>query len=141
MNLPSQPNQINLEPREAFLAILLVVISTDLYFDEQEYNLVKNVIKRMKLFQDCTKSQIEGMFDKLLTMIKIQKGEELLNSAISQLPVELHDSVLANATDLIIADGKITPKEKELLNNLCHSLNVDKDTLAQIIKVMMIKNK
>ena len=141
MTLSSPPEQIQLEPAEAFLAILLVVISSDMYFSEQEHNLVENMIRRMQLFQDYLTSEIEAMFNWLLDIIQAEKSDLLLSAAVAQLPPKLHDTVLANAADLILADGEISTKERELLIKLCKVLQVSKETLTQIIKVMLIKNK
>ena len=112
-----------------------------MYFSEQEHNLVENTIRRMQLFKDYTTSEIEGMFNRLLDMIQAEKSELLLSAAITQLPQKLHDTVLANAADLILAEGEISTEDKELLIGLCQALQVSKETLTQIIKVMLIKNQ
>lgn len=132
---------MNLEPPEAFAAILLVAVTSDRYLSDEEFNLIKSFLKRRKLFKNYSENSLQKMLDKLLTIIRVQGSDELLETATAILPYELHNTILALTTDLILADGQVTEEEKLFLTKLSKLLKIPQETLKQIISVMLIKNK
>ncbi len=84
---------------------------------------------------------MKGMFNQLNALLKLHGAENLLRVAVDSLPDELHETVFAVATDIILADGEVTPEEEELLNRLYGILEIPESTARTIIDVMVTKNR
>lgn len=134
-------NQVTLGPAEAFAAIVLIVVAIDGYLAEEEISLLNTVLGRMRMYRSYSADVMRRMFDKLCGILRRQGNEVLFNAAIASLPHDLYDTTFAIATDLVLADGEVTPEEEALLGSLCRALEIPDETVNQIINVMLIKNK
>jgi uncharacterized tellurite resistance protein B-like protein len=136
-----QQNQITLGPAEAFAAIMLIVVAADGYLSEEEVSLLNTVLGRMKLFRSYSVDVMRRMFDKLCNLLKREGSQALFNAAMATLPHDLYDTTFAIATDLVLADGDVSPEEEALLGSLCSAMELPNEVVQQIIQVMLIKNK
>ncbi|MGK7891911.1 MAG: tellurite resistance TerB family protein [Leptolyngbyaceae cyanobacterium] len=134
-------SKVTLGPAEAFAAIMLLVVASDGYLSTDEALLLNAVLSRMQLFRSYPQDVMRRMFDKLCNTLKKDGEKVLFEAAIETLPHDLYDTVFAVATDLVLADGHVSPEEEELLGSLCRALGLADDLVNQIIQVMVIKNK
>lgn len=147
MNLPKKTSNLQKElniyltPRESFAAIMLSAIAVDGYMAEEELQSLMVALKRTKLYKDKTKASIIGTLNKLLRIIKTYDVDSLIQLALPNLPEYLHETVFALTTDMALCDGAIFGEELDMLSKLSASLSIPEDTVNQITKVMMIKNK
>ena len=147
MNLPTQTSdlrkelQIYLTPKESFAAIMLSAIAVDGHMAEEELQNLMTTLKRTKLYKDKTKASITNTLNKLLRIIKTYGVDSLLQLALPNLPDYLHETVFALATDITLSDGAVFEEELDMLSKLSTQLSIPEDTVNQITKVMMIKNK
>jgi uncharacterized tellurite resistance protein B-like protein len=137
----SAQSEITLGPAESFTAIMLVVVSADGYLADAEADLLSTVLGRMQLFRSYPSEVMRRMFDKLCGIQKKQGNEALINAAFKSLPHELYETTFAIATDLVLSDGEVTEEEEQLLGSLCNVLEIPQQTVDEIIRVMLIKNK
>lgn len=136
-----QQNQITLGPAEAFAAVMLIVVAADGYLSNEEISLLNTVLGRMKLFRSYSGDVMRRMFDKLGNLLRREGNEALFNAAMATLPHDLYETTFAIATDLVLADGEVSPEEEALLGSLCSAMELSQETVNQIIHVMLIKNK
>ncbi|MBE9115065.1 tellurite resistance TerB family protein [Lusitaniella coriacea LEGE 07157] len=136
-----QENQITLGPAEAFAAVMLIIVAADGYLSNEEISLLNTVLGRMKLFRSYSRDVMQRMFDKLGNFLRREGNEALFNAAMATLPHDLYETTFAIATDLVLADGEVSPEEEALLGSLCSAMELSQDTVNQIIQVMLIKNK
>lgn len=136
-----QQNQIALGPAEAFAAIMLIVVAADGYLSNEEISLLNTVLGRMKLFRSYSIDVMRRMFDKLSNLLKREGSQVLFDAAMATLPHDLYDTTFAIATDLVLADGDVSPEEEALLGSLCNAMGLSNEVVNQIIQVMLIKNK
>ncbi len=147
MNLPNETSNIQKElniyltPRESFAAIMLSAVTVDGYMAESELQNLMTTLRRTKLYKDKTKASIINTLNKLLRIIKTYDVDSLLQLALPNLPDYLHETVFALATDITLSDGAMFEEELDLLSKLSAQLSIPEDTVNQITKVMMIKNK
>ncbi|WP_094674761.1 tellurite resistance TerB family protein [Hydrocoleum sp. CS-953] len=120
---------------------MLVVVSADGYLSDAEADLLSTVLGRMQLFRSYPSEVMRRMFDKLCGVLKKQGNEALINAALNSLPHELYETTFAIATDLVLSDGEVTEEEEQLLGSLCNALEIPNETVNEIIRVMVIKNK
>ena len=64
-----------------------------------------------------------------------------MNEVIGAVPPELAETVLALATNIVLADGVVDDDEKEFINDLRTRLEISEEQSSKIIKVMVIKNR
>ena len=147
MNSPNQTYNIQKElniyltPKESFAAIMLCAVTADGYMAEAELHNLMTTLKRTKLYKDKTKASIVNTLNKLLRIIKTYDANSLLQLALPNLPDYLHETVFALATDITLSDGAVFEEELDMLSKLSSQLSIPEDTVNQITKVMMIKNK
>ena len=136
-----QENETSFSPAEAFAAITLATVAADGYLSDDEALVMMSSLTRMELFRSYSSDVMRRLFDKLCGITKRQGNEVLLKKAIASLPNHLHDTAFAIATDLILADGKVTTEEENLLHYLYNQLNINEEQAKTIVDVMIIKNK
>jgi tellurite resistance protein len=140
-SLGSLKTDTAMSPTEAFAGIALAVVAADGYISDSEVSVLIPLLNRMHLFRSYPSEVMIRMFDKLAGMIRRQGAEAFLNQAIQTLPYELHGTIFAVATDLILADGEVTDEEESLLTDLYNALQISEETANEVIRVMLIKNK
>ncbi|MGC9505930.1 tellurite resistance TerB family protein [Baaleninema sp.] len=133
--------ELSLGPVESFLAITLLAIAADGYISDDETRVLNSTLWRQKMFRSYSSDTIASSIDRLLGIIRRQGSEVLLNAAIAGIPHDLHDTVFAVTTDIILADGEVTAEEEDLLNELHQALDLPDDLAQTIVAVMVIKNK
>ena len=133
--------QIELKPEEAFAAVALVAIAADGYLSDQEGRDMTHMLERMHLFQSYSHEVMHRMFDKLLSVLKLEGPGKLIDLAKAQLPPDLRETAFAVATDLVLSDGTVTSQEQAFLDDLYRILEIPGDTALQIVQVMTIKNR
>lgn len=79
--------------------------------------------------------------NRLLSVLKRDGVEALLEKATAALPTELRETVFANACDIVLADGVAEDDEKQFLNELRRKLEIADNRALTIVQVMVIKNK
>ena len=147
MNLPNKTVDIRKElsiyltPKESFAAIMLAAMAVDGYMAEEELQNLMTTLKRTKLYKDKSKASIINTLNKLLRIIKTYGVDSLLQLALPSLPEYLHETVFALATDVTLSDGAMFEEELDMLSKLSVQLSIPEETVNQITKVMIIKNK
>lgn len=126
---------------EAFAGILLGASACDGHIADEEAQSLFTITERMKLFEGYTPPKWNAMMDQLLKVLKKEGPDGLVNRCAKVLPDELRDTAFANACDIILADGVVEDEEKEFLDQLQKTLEIDGDTALTIVEVMIIKNK
>ncbi len=134
-------NSLNFSASEAFAAIVLIVIAADGYLSEREISLLNTILGRMQLYRQTSVEEMRKMFDELCGLLKSEGPEILLKAGLAALPKDLYDTTFAVATDLVLADGKVTDEEEDILADLRQELDLSEEIVEEIINVMIIKNK
>ncbi|KKI99987.1 tellurite resistance TerB family protein [Prochlorothrix hollandica] len=135
------PEMEKLNAGESFAAIALAAVASDGYLSDEEAQSIPFILSRMKLFQTYSDDMMRRLFDKLLGRLKRGGVSALFLSAKDSLPEHLRQTAFAVATDLVLADGVVTPEEKAFLDELYQVLEMPEETAKNIIDVMLIKNQ
>jgi tellurite resistance protein len=134
-------NQTVMSPAEALAAISLISITIDGYCSDEEVLGLIASLNRMKLFRSYSNDVMRKLFDRSLFLIKRDGFSRLLQSAVSSLPRDLHETAFAVVSDLVLADGEVTQEEEDLLGDLYRALDLSEEVASKIVDVMLIKNK
>ena len=124
--------------QEAWVAILCACMSVDGDVSDIEINDMARMLVFKNKFQDV---DIASHF-KLATQAKMRVGFfSLVESSAPMVSEDDRPTLLAVATDLVLSDGVLTDKEKELIEFLAKQLNIEEQTAMKIIEVILLKNK
>ena len=123
---------------EAWVGMLYAAIAADGEVSEVEID----ALIRLVLF----KNKFTGLdiipFYKNALQAKNQFGiQHIIDSCSLLIKDDDKPTLLALVAELILSDGIITDKEKEVIEYITARLNIDEPTAAKIIEVMLIKNK
>jgi tellurite resistance protein len=132
---------VDLDQQESFLAIALAISASDGHISQSEINSIISYLSRMRMFENVAGNRMQGMFDRLIGILRRQGPGHLVNLAKKTLPHELRQTAFACAVDIALADGVIEQDEKALLEELQQALEVPENIALNIIQVMMIKNR
>ncbi|MFQ3628974.1 MAG: tellurite resistance TerB family protein [Cyanobacteriota bacterium] len=133
--------QETFSPAEAYAAIALAAVASDGYLADEELSGLMNTLNRMQLFRSYSSDIMRRMFDKLFSILRRDGIGVLFAIAKDSLPFELKESAFAVATDLVLADGRITQEEQQFLDDLYQALGVSEAAAEKIVDVMLIKNR
>ena len=131
----------DLTKSEAFAGVLLSAVASDGHISGEEVQGLCTILGRMKLYDNWTDDKFNSMLNRLLGMIKREGVGPVLQRCTETLPEELHETVFANACDLVLADGVVEEEEKEFLDDLQKFLSISGDQAITIVEVMVIKNR
>lgn len=134
------PAEDSMNAAEAFAAIALIAVTSDGDLADEELHTLINTLTRMQLFRG-DRDRVTPLIQCLLNLLKREGVGAVFNTARASLPYDLRESVFAVATDLVLADGKVTEREQVLLDQLYRTLDIHHQTAAKIVEVMTIKNR
>ncbi len=130
-----------LSPQESFAGILLAASACDGHISEDEIIQLFAALFRMKLFRNVNEKQFNKVWNKLMSVLKKNGSDALVDGCCETIPAELHKAAFANACNIVLADGVLESDEKDFIDRLSQKLNLDPKTAKTIAQVMVIKNK
>lgn len=123
---------------EAWVAILYAAISVDGEVSDVEID----AMARLLLFKNKFLNIDIIPFYKNALQAKSKFGtQHIIDNSALIIKEDDKQTVLALVAELILSDGIITDKEKELIEYITTKLNINEATAAKIIEVILIKNK
>jgi uncharacterized tellurite resistance protein B-like protein len=132
---------IALSPGEAFAAILLAAARADGSVTSPEAARLEDILASMRLYRDCDRDALQPLVQQLIDLL-IERGDPVIvHAAAAAVPPDLKASVMALATDIVLADGVIRSGERQFLDGLQQELSLDDEITGKIFDVMVIKNR
>ena len=125
----------------AFSSVIVFAMNADEEISDEEALEAFITLNGMNLFQDYSDDDMAAIFEDVSELLAEQSPEELWNSVTEVLSPEMRETAFAVATDIILADGVLTPVEKDYLSDLAQKLEIPKQTAQTIMDVMVIKNR
>lgn len=125
----------------AFSSVIVFAMNADEEISEEEELEAFITLNGMNLFQDYSDEDMAAIFEDVSELLEEQSAEELFNSVTEVLSPEMRETAFAVATDIILADGVLTPAEKNYLSDIAQKLEIPKQTAQTIMDVMVIKNR
>ena len=138
---PATPTAASYAPStdyEAWVAIFYTCVSIDGQVSDVEID----VMTRLLVFKNKFANIQIAPFYKNAMIAKNEFGpQHIIDKSAPLVKEEDKATVLALAAELVLSDGIITDKEKELLEYVSLKLNIDETLAAKIIEVTLIKNR
>ena len=130
----------DLSAQEAFVALLIASARADGSVSAHEANRIEHVVAGMKLFRGYSHERLQKVFTAAAERIKEHGAASVVQAAAAIAPKELGATTFAVAIDLMLSDGRLSPKEEGFADELRTLLNVERETAATIVDVLLIKN-
>ena len=135
-----QASAKGLSQQEALVSLLIASARADGSVSAHEANSIEHVVAGMKLFRGLSHEELQKVFATAAERIKGQGIGNVVQTAAAIVPAELGGTAFAVAVDLMLSDGELSPKEEAFVDDLRTLLNVQRDTAAKIIDVLVVKN-
>lgn len=126
---------------EAFTAILLAAARADGSVTSAEADRLEDILLSLRLYRDCDRNGLQPLVQELIDLLTERGDPVIVHTAAAAVPADLRASVMALATDIVLADGRIRTRERQFLDELQQELGLDDEVTGKIFDVMMIKNR
>ncbi len=138
---PDLSDERELSGQEAFAGILVAASACNEHPSREQLRGLSAITARMRLFEDVAENKWNGILDRLTKLLKQGGSKGLVKRCAKSLPDGMRECAFANACDIVLADGTVDPDERQFLEDLHATLDLDNDTALNIVEVMIIKNK
>lgn len=125
---------------EAFAAIALAAVACDGELSAVEARRLRQQLETRRAFSARGDGAMAALLDRLLTILREQGCEALVQQAVPQLAVDLRETALAVAADLTATDHVQTGSEQRFLADLARQLQIAPQRSAVILEVIGLLN-
>lgn len=126
--------KIEFTPEEAFVALAIVAVAIDGEHAEAEEMAVTQAILSAELFASHPADQLIGMINNSFHRIHEQGIETIFQSAMRYLPENLRSEALTAIAKIIMADGKVSSEEKNLLSQVSQGFDIPEEQINQVLQ-------
>ena len=124
---------------EAFVTVLLAAVTCDGGVAAPEHEELLALVHRSRALKSLTTAQLSELNIKAIARLRDQP--DALAEACAALPEDMRLTVFAHALDLVLADGELSIDEADFLNALLLALKLNREDVAKIADVIVLKNK
>ena len=126
--------KIEFTPEEAFVALAIVAVAIDGEHAEAEEMAVTQAILSAELFASHPADQLIAMINNSFNWIHEQGIETIFQSAMRYLPENLRSEALTAIAKIIMADGKVSSEEKNLLSQVSQGFDIPEEQINQVLQ-------
>ncbi|QNF31598.1 TerB family tellurite resistance protein [Adhaeribacter swui] len=137
---PSQPTVVYTpqSEAEAWIAIMFSCMAVDDDISNAETEKLSQIMVYKALFRNHDTVELY----KTAMTRQLQLGsKELIDRSVDKVSAENKPTLFALIVELLLADGILADKEKEITDYLVSALDLDESLATKIIEVILIKNK
>ncbi len=131
----------NLTAQEAFVGILLSSCMCDEELADTEVQGLITCLTRMKLYEGYDAVKCDQLVSNAKVALEQRGLDRYVDQCISNLPVELRETVYANVCNMVVADGVYCDNEERFVDLLREKLSIQKTAAAEIMDVIVVKNR
>ncbi|MDX2188537.1 MAG: tellurite resistance TerB family protein [Bacteroidota bacterium] len=125
--------------KEAYAAIIYSCMAIDGEISEEEVHDLIEMVAHNKMFKG---SNINDIFKNIASNYKAAGSfEKMVEIAMPLISNEKKDKLFVTAVDVVLSDGVVAAKEKDLIERLKTGLNIPDDFASKTIEVLLVKNK
>lgn len=125
--------------KEAFAAIIYASMAIDGEISEEEVHDLIEMVSHSKMFAG---TNIKELFRTIAANYKAAGSfEKMVDVAIPKITDQYKDKLFVTVIDVVLSDGVVAQKEKELIEKLKVGLSIPDDLAKKAVEVLVIKNK
>jgi len=134
LNMNDLTAQLKFTPEEAFVALAIVTVAIDGEHAEAEEMAVTQAILSAELFATYPADKLISMINNSFQSIQENGIDAILESAIGNLPQHLCSEALTALATIVMADGKVSSEEKQLLTHFGQAFAIPEDQITQTLE-------
>ena len=123
----------------AYLTILVAAVYADGVATEEELEYVRSLVKRCSTMRGQTQNSLTQL--NIDAMDRIRTRHDFLSEACAILPRHMHQSLFAHCVDIVLSDGDLAEKERDLLDALVEKMALKPEEARKIMEVIFAKNR
>jgi tellurite resistance protein len=127
-------------PDEALIALFIGAMSANDHVSPQEGARAHHLIWSTRRFRRKSGETVGKLIDRMRTLLEAHEATTVMQVAANAIPARQRPSAFAVVADLLLADGRIDPRERRFLQRLGSDLRIAPDTVNRIVEVMLVKN-
>lgn len=133
-----QPNWKPNSMQEAYVAIYWIVANIDGELGDLETQRISETLTLKSYLRSM--NAVDFLRDLNPILAKSNKSE-MIDACIPFVPEDLRPTLFAGILDMVLIDGNLNEKEKEISEYIASKLGIQSELVSEIAKVIMIKNK
>jgi tellurite resistance protein len=106
----------------------------------EELARAHHLIWSTKRFRRKSGETVGRLIDRMKRLLEEQEATAVMEAAAGAIPARLRPSAFAIVADLLLADGKIDPRERKFLQRLAVNFNIRARVANHVIEAMLVKN-
>ncbi len=132
---------VTMDSAEAFAAVALGAVACDGVLGKDEAHALRRQLEFRTPY--CTRSEAEmgDLFDRLLTLLRQEGLNQLVNTALPALSTSQQETALALAAQLVHADKVVAEEESTFLELLCTMMTLPSGRASSIVEAIMALNR
>ena len=147
------PPAVNVEPSlsvastpaltvgEAIACLLVAAIGVDGTVTPQEAIRIDGLFSTLPILRQAGNGSTNRMAERAIALLTDHGLPAILTGCAKVIPTDLRATTFALAADLVLADGYSGDREKQLIDELQATLQIDEATALKIVEVMLITNR
>ena len=125
--------------KEAYAAIIYSSMAIDGEISEEEVHDLIEMVAHNKMFKG---SNINDIFKTIAANYKAAGSfEKMVELSIPLISEKNRDKLFVTVIDIVLSDGVVAQKEKELIEKLKVGLGMSDDFARKAVEVLLVKNK
>jgi tellurite resistance protein len=125
---------------EAFIALFIGAMDANSHVSPREAARAHHIIWSMKRFRRKSGDTVGRLIENTKGLVEQHGATAIIEAASRAIPTRFRSAAFALSTDLVLADGKIEPAERQFLHRLAESLGLDRMRRDVVLNAMLIKN-
>jgi len=132
---------LTLSRSEAVVAVLVGSVAVDGVLRAEEAGRLNDVLSSTRWVLGTGVEAAAGVTTRALHLITEHGLPAVLEACAEAISSDLHATIFALATDLVLADGRLGDRENAFIDRLQSALQIDGDLARKIVDVLLIKNR
>jgi uncharacterized tellurite resistance protein B-like protein len=125
--------------KEAYAAIIYSSMAIDGEISEEEVHDLIEMVAHNKMFKG---SNINDIFKTIAANYKAAGSfDKMVELSIPLISEKNRDKLFVTVIDIVLSDGVVAQKEKELIEKLKVGLGMTDDFARKAVEVLLVKNK
>lgn len=135
---PAEP--LALPVPDAIAAILVASVAADGDLNAEEAIRMNSILSTTRVLRQAGDGSTQRLAERAIGLLTDHGLPAVLTACAKAIPADLRPTTFALAVDVVLADGRIGPREKTFIDELQAVLCVDDATALKIVDVLLIKN-
>jgi hypothetical protein len=123
------------------IALFIGAMNANDHVAPDEAERAHHLIWSTRRFRRRSGDAVGKLIDDMRSHAEQSDAGAVMDRATKAIPARLRPSAFALVADLLLADGRLDARERKFLERLGSELKLDRESVRQIIEVVLLKNR